>query len=634
MPDSISHHELGRLVEALCDRSIDEGDAARLNDLLASDAAARAFYLQQVWMDAELFATFMLSEAGSPEDAATELAQACGAKVSTSSEPNIAKSRTRAAFWSSKGWLAIAGALLIGCFGSGWVAFQGARGHGPLAFLSSGLSSRSGAGDEQDGQIVASISGTRDCRWGAKQTGIGFGSLLHVGQMVDLKQGLAEITFKNGARMVLEGPSTFLVPGGDQATLLAGRMSATVPRTAAGFTVSTHRLTVSDAGTQFGLVAQANGDSEVHVFEGPVHARAIDTLGREIDRVNLSASEAARLTPVATSFAKFSAEGDRFVRTLERSVGPSEGLLAAEEFDYPAGPLAWHNGGFGWAGPWADLHSANGPDEPSTNAVADGSLAGGELIAQGNRAVQTGKLNRVRRVLSTTLRGVFDVANLVEDQNGIRLIGKNDRTVYLSFMQRVSVVSDGFYGFELHRGDGNPNRVLSIGYGAESTGYGVSSNFNGVNNQDGCIALFAPLGKEDTETHLFVVRIDFGEDDHDVVTVYRDPDSLLDESRCKPTAKLKGNFAFDRISMGNFDSLKGNTHEVDEIRVGTSFTAVTGQRSLKQVQLASSGSQKPEQRAQATANNLISLIPVARIESASGGFLLGATTPPHLYLFR
>ena len=35
---------------------------ARLNDLLASDAAARTSYLEQVWMDAELFASFMLSE--------------------------------------------------------------------------------------------------------------------------------------------------------------------------------------------------------------------------------------------------------------------------------------------------------------------------------------------------------------------------------------------------------------------------------------------------------------------------------------------------------------------------------------------------------------------------------------------
>jgi hypothetical protein len=39
---------------------------------------------------------------------------------------------------------------------------------------------------------------------------------------------------------------------------------------------------------------------------------------------------------------------------------------------------------------------------------------------------------------------------------------------------------------------------------------------------------------------------------------------------------MVGNFAFDRISLGNFNGTK--IHEVDEIRVGTTFRAVTGRR--------------------------------------------------------
>jgi hypothetical protein len=42
----------------------------------------------------------------------------------------------------------------------------------------------------------------------------------------------------------------------------------------------------------------------------------------------------------------------------------------------------------------------------------------------------------------------------------------------------VAQPSDGFYGLELHRGDCNANRVLSIGGGAEGTGYGATSNVN------------------------------------------------------------------------------------------------------------------------------------------------------------
>jgi hypothetical protein len=584
MPDTTPNPELDRLIDALCERSIGAEDAARLNELLARNAAARTSYLEKVWMDAELFATFLASGVEQPVDSAADNSLRHEVESATTSDATFRKSRT-ARHVSSGAWLAIAAALLIACFGSGWLAFQGARGHGPLAFLHGESSAQSGLSEEPAGEIVAQITGTRDCRWADGLTGVGFGSPLHVGQTLDLQNGLVELTFKNRARMVLEGPATFMVSGDNQATLVTGRMSAAVPRTVVGFTVSTHRLAINDPGAQFGLVAYANGDSEVHVFNGSLRARAIDTRGREVDSIRLASSEAARLTTSAASFSRFSADGDHFVRTLERSIGPSEGLLAADEFDYPAGPLAWHNGGFGWAGPWTDLDSRSGPDESSTNAVARGSLAGSELMPQGNRAIQTGNFNRIRRQLSTSMRGVFDVAGLMEDQDGLHLIGKNGTVVYLSFMQRVSQVNDVYYGFELHRGDGNANRVLSIGHGAEGTGYGVASNFNTLWRQVGETPLFASLGEEDTVAHLIVVRIEFGGENRDVATIYRDPKSLIDEQRCTATATLQGNLAFDRISLANFESRRGQVHEVDEIRVGTSFTAVTGQRSVKELPL-------------------------------------------------
>jgi hypothetical protein len=580
-----THPELDRLVDALCQGSINEEEAARLNELLARDAAARTSYLERLWMDAELFATFLDSEAGKPIEAETFHPNRQPVVSATTSDASNVRSRGVRFLSSYGGWLALAAALLIACLGSGWLAFLGARGNGPLAFLGGEWSAQSGVPNEPVGEVVAQITGTRDCRWADGQPGFGFGSLLHIGETLYLQNGLVELTFKNRARLVLEGPATFTVPGGNEATLVAGRMSAAVPRAAVGFTVSTHRLAINDPGAQFGLVAYANGDSEVHVFDGPVRARAIDTRGREVGSIRLSASEAARLTTSAVSFSRFSAEGDHFVRTLERSIGPSEGLLAVDEFDYPAGPLAEHNGGFGWAGPWTDLDSRSGPDESSTNAVAEGSLAGSERVLEGNRAIQTGNFNRIRRSLSTSMRGVFDVAGLMEDQDGLHLVGKNGKVVYLSFIQRVSQINDVYYGFELHRGDGNANRVLSIGHGAEGTGYGVASNFNTLWRQLGESPLFASLGEEDTLAHLIVVRIEFGAGNRDVATIYRDPESLIDEERCTATATLKGNLAFDRISLANFDSLRGQVHEVDEIRVGTSFTAVTGQRSGKELPL-------------------------------------------------
>src|SRR5262249_8580857 len=207
----------------------------------------------------------------------------------------------------------------------------------------------------------------------------------------------------------------------------------------------------------------------------------------------------------------------------------------------------------------------------SSNGVKSGNLDYEGLVPVGNDAILSAQQNRIRRSLGTSLGGVFDAAGLVENQDGVRLIGKDGTIIYLSFLQRVDKINDVFYGLELHRGDGNANRVLCIGNGVDGTGYGVTSNFNGYGARH-----FPSLGKQHTGTNVVVVRIRYGAGNRDHVDVFRNPASLVDESLCKPDAELVGNFAFDRISLGNFNGTK--IHEIDEIRIGTTFRAVTGRR--------------------------------------------------------
>lgn len=169
--------------------------------------------------------------------------------------------------------------------------------------------------------------------------------------------------------------------------------------------------------------------------------------------------------------------GTDFVRSMLPSSGLHDGLLAYESFDYPEGPLAAQNGGFGWAGTWFDI-ADDIEAGPSSNRVMSGSLAIEGIMPQGNRAAQTSQKNRIRRSLSTSVGGVFDVAGLVENQDGLRLVGRDGQEVYISFIQKVSALGDNFYGVELCRGDGNLNRVLCVGHGVEGTGYGITSNSN------------------------------------------------------------------------------------------------------------------------------------------------------------
>ena len=542
-----------KVVGNLCNETIDPRDGKWLEELLCSDAEVRNLYLDYMSLHASLHAegaslALHSDSEDVPEEGLLTLAS------HREHAPVAEKKR------SPKTWLFLAVALFgVALFSSlgTYVVSQ------PGAWL---LGER--VSEDSSKPVVAMITGTRNCKWDLSSGSIGYGSELVAGQKLELQQGVAEITFQDGATVLMESPASFVVQASHQFQLHAGRMSAVVPSQSRGFRVRTRSLDVFDVGTEYGLFAQKSGTAEVHVFNGLVKADVLDSSGRRLRRLELNASQAARVNSVSTTILEFPANESEFVRNMLPSSGPHDGLLAYESFDYPEGPLAAQNGGFGWAGPWFEI-AADQNAGPSSNQVNSGSLTVEGFVPQGNRAALTSHENRIRRSLGTAIGGVFDVGGLVENQDGLRLIGRDGQEIYISFIQRVSAIGDNFYGIELHRGDGNANRVLCVGHGVEGTGYGVTSNTNVYGPKN-----FPSLGEENTEANLFVLKITFGAGDQDLVEVYRNPRSLRDEKSCRADAVLKGNFAFDRISLANFHGEK--IHEVDEIRVGTHFLAVTG----------------------------------------------------------
>jgi FecR protein len=540
---SDAKNEMMRLVSALCDGTISTDDARELDSRLTSDSAARTFYNNYVFMHGELYS----------QHAALDVDKRPNVEIRKSADSD------RPVVWPK--WLAIAATLVGVAAVSSWLTYS----------LGGGGSRSNNVAQSavNDGKSVARVTATRNCSW-AEASDVGYGTRLRPGQRLNLSTGLIEVTFDDGAVVVLEGPASFDLQSPGRAQLHDGRLAAVVPERGRGFEVVTSRLNVVDFGTEFGVMADSAGATEVHVFKGLVKAQLLDEAGNQVRTVELNTSEAARIEPAAAVVARIPARDDEFVRSLTVAAGPHDGLLAYDGFNYPAGPLDEQNGGFGWAGPWFTVES-DAKADPASNSVRAGSLEVEGLVPQGNHAVQTAQQNRIRRSLGTSIGGVFDAAGLVENQDGVRLIGKDGATVYLSFVQRVDKLDDVFYGFELHRGDGNGNRVLCIGSGVDGTGYGVTSNVNVYGPRN-----FPSLGKENTEPNFFVVRVTYGAGNRDQVAVFRNPKSLIDENECKVDAELVGNFAFDRISFGNFHGTK--IHEVDEVRIGTTFRAVTGRR--------------------------------------------------------
>jgi len=116
------------------------------------------------------------------------------------------------------------------------------------------------------GVEVATLTGTLNARWDSAAFHEGM-RLSTQSQPLWLREGMASIQFDNGSTVVLEGPAEFSILTDDQMQLRHGRLYASVPGPAVGFTVSTPYSKIIDLGTEFGVKTDPDG-MEVHVMAG------------------------------------------------------------------------------------------------------------------------------------------------------------------------------------------------------------------------------------------------------------------------------------------------------------------------------------------------------------------------------
>lgn len=89
-----------------------------------------------------------------------------------------------------------------------------------------------------------------------------------------LSEGFSELTLKNGVVLVLEAPVSLTLNSVDRVSVSHGRLVARVPENAIGFRIDTPSAEIVDLGTEFGVEVAESGESQVHVLEGEVKARA------------------------------------------------------------------------------------------------------------------------------------------------------------------------------------------------------------------------------------------------------------------------------------------------------------------------------------------------------------------------
>lgn len=158
-----------------------------------------------------------------------------------------------------------------------------------------------------------------------------------------LERGIAQLSFQNGAQIILEGHCGFEIIDEMSVILTHGKMWAYCPKDAHGFQVLTPGgRKIIDLGTEFGIEVDSSGATNVHVFDGLVD---IISPASEPQRVN--AGSAVNWASAATPINRFEAQPDKFVnaetlaskrlQVYRKSMASREDLLLYYNFDNQTG---------------------------------------------------------------------------------------------------------------------------------------------------------------------------------------------------------------------------------------------------------------------------------------------------------
>jgi ferric-dicitrate binding protein FerR (iron transport regulator) len=228
--------ELNELCNAVVDETLTDAQRARLSTWLKESDAARQFYVRALGQSASLHSYASEMHAEAPQHNAPQWWSQPGKII-----------RFSAAF-------AAAAAIALAF----WVSRQRLQPEAPTAPGKSSV-------------YVARLSAARETKWSGTET-LQPGALLRKGQRLELAGGFAEITFDSGARVVLEGPTSLVINSAWESTLRHGTLKASVPPQAIGFRVSNPSVEVTDLGTEFTMIADTSGVTDVLVLKGEIEA--------------------------------------------------------------------------------------------------------------------------------------------------------------------------------------------------------------------------------------------------------------------------------------------------------------------------------------------------------------------------
>ncbi len=192
---------------------------------------------------------------------------------------------------------------------------------------------------------IARITGMVDCVW-VDNREAPFHNKIKLRDKFALKSGLIEITYKTGARVILQGPCTYEVESVAGGYLSLGKLTAkvesrsrlpdgtsrsrlpsgTLPaardasksRPAGGtyFAVRTPTAVVTDLGTEFGMEVGKDGEVETQVLDGLVRVVVLKSDGIAGASREVRCGEAVRVAAKGAAIQSIAVQSRRYVRQL------------------------------------------------------------------------------------------------------------------------------------------------------------------------------------------------------------------------------------------------------------------------------------------------------------------------------
>jgi hypothetical protein len=121
----------------------------------------------------------------------------------------------------------------------------------------------------KSGYEVATLTDSLRAKWGNPANTVKNGARLLTNQgWAILKEGIIQIRYDDGVQVVIEAPAEYELLTPTEIAVNYGRLYTTVSDAGRGFTVKTQNTRIIDLGTEFGVEADAHGDTYLHVMKG------------------------------------------------------------------------------------------------------------------------------------------------------------------------------------------------------------------------------------------------------------------------------------------------------------------------------------------------------------------------------